>query len=142
MLQNSIGLFNKIVKKKTSISLHELQEFIRRDLEDLLNTMQGRDDLPSYYPELCSSLATYGLSGFNSANLESHSERHRLLRSIKRVIETFEPRLQNVVIEDLGMMSTFVLHFGIKARISVENESLSVEYGTTIQKYGSAKVDS
>ncbi len=135
-----VGIFDRIIHKTDKFSTDEICECIRRDLENLMNAMQGISDLPPYYQELSSSLAVYGLSGFNAANLESHAERSRLLESIKKTILKFEPRLEQVQIEDLGIVHPFILQFGIKAVLKTSSETVPIQFGTTINKYGSAEI--
>lgn len=134
------GIFDRIVYQTESFSFEEMLEHVRRDLENLLNAMQGIENLPSYYEHIPTSLATYGLHGFNSVNLESHTERSRLMQSIKKTIQRFEPRLTDVHIEDHGVIHPFILTFGITAILLADGREAPIQLGTTINKYGSAEI--
>ena len=104
-------IFSRVTRGEAAQSHDEVRESVRHHLENLLNALQGRDDLPAHFREVTRSLATYGLHGFNSANLESHNERHKIMGSIKKAIQLFEPRLEQVEIEDHGIIHPFILTF-------------------------------
>lgn len=139
-MNTTVGIFDRIVHGSDRFTFEEHCEFIRRDLENMFNAVQGWDNLPPYYKELSTSLATYGLRGFNSANLESHTERLKLLSSIKKTIEVFEPRLKDVQVTDLGIEHEFILRFGISAVLNTDNDSQIIQFGTTMNKYGSTEI--
>jgi type VI secretion system lysozyme-like protein len=120
-------------------SIEAVREMVRRDLEDLLNARQGRCDIPSWFMEVRRSFA-YGLGDFESTNLESANDRQRLLNTIKSTIAFFEPRLQNVVVTDSGIIHPFILHFQIRATLKIGTFVDKVVFGTTIQKNGTTTV--
>jgi len=121
-------------------SFEEIRESIRRDLEDLFNTRQGRDDIPPEFSELSRSIAAYGLRNFNSTNLESPQERQRLLQDIERTIRAYEPRLDRIELQEVESPRPFELRFEIKAVLCVEGYEDKVVFGTTVRKDGGAVV--
>ncbi len=134
------SFLDKISTKSADASVTELREMIRCDLEDLLNTMQGRDDVPAWFSNLNKSLAAYGLHGFNSANLEDRQERRNLISAIKSAIVQFEPRLHSVMVVDQGVLHPFVLRFTIEAVIKFDTYTDHLSFGTAIRKHGFASV--
>ncbi|MBN1442861.1 MAG: type VI secretion system baseplate subunit TssE [Planctomycetes bacterium] len=121
-------------------SYEEIRESVRRDLEDLFNTRQGRDDIPPQFSELARSIAAYGLRNFNSTNLESPQERQNLLRAIERTVRAYEPRLDRIELRELPGTHPFELRFEIKAVLRVAGYEDRVVFGTTVRKDGGAVV--
>lgn len=115
---------------------------VRRDLEDLLNTRQGRNDVPPCYEELCNSLAVYGLNNIDTVDISSKEELLHLLDDIKSTIQRFEPRLENIGVsitkneDEKQERSPFVLHLRIDADMRIGTYISSVVFNTMIQKSG------
>jgi type VI secretion system protein ImpF len=78
-----------------SQSIRQLKAALRRDLEWLLNTRQCIETVDGF-PELRTSVFTYGLPDITSIRLESGQDEQRLLRAMETAIQLFEPRLANV----------------------------------------------
>ena len=79
-----------------SYRVDELRDDVRRDLEALLNTRHGRNDLLTQPAELGVSCLTFGLPDFTGligGGIEN-SERVRLI--VENAVRNFEPRLTNV----------------------------------------------
>ena len=136
------SVIDRLCGSESAVSLGEIRESVRSDLESLLNSQQGRNDIPEYFEEVQNSIATYGLNNFNSINLEAFDERQKLLRSIKRTIELFEPRLEKVDISDKEIIHPFILQFQINAVLRVGKYVDHIVFGTTIKKNGTAIVES
>lgn len=115
---------------------------VRKDLEDLLNTRQGRNDIPSCFEQLGKSLAVYGLNSFDSVDISSREELSRLLNDIEDTIHRFEPRLEDVEVsivkadDDKQKRSPFVLHLRIEAQMRIGSYIDSITFNTMIQKSG------
>lgn len=140
LFQSSI--LDRLCGTESAVSIEYMRESVRRDLENLLNAFQGRNDIPSYFTEVHRSLALYGLNNFNNANLEAFEERQRLLMSIQRAISLFEPRLEQVRVDDEGVVDHFILKFKISGILRVGKYTDTVVFGTEIHKYGAAVVQS
>jgi type VI secretion system protein ImpF len=103
------------------VSVDQMVEAVRRDLESLLNTRQTQGDLPKYYEELTRSVFTFGVpdvSMLSSMALERDGEMGAL---IAELIERFEPRLRDVRVllagkDPLGRE----IRFHIEGRLRVE----------------------
>jgi len=72
---------------------------VGRDLVNLLNTKCFTSSTVAECNELDSSLFTYGLPDFTSANPRSPSVKQKLRKEIEKAIAKFEPRLRNVKIQ-------------------------------------------
>jgi type VI secretion system protein ImpF len=72
---------------------------VQQDLENLLNTRNTFSDLSADFVEVRRSVIAYGLPDLTSATSNSSSDQERIRQLVKSVIETFEPRLTNVVAE-------------------------------------------
>ena len=73
---------------------------LRRDLEDLLNTVIRARWPNDELNELDNSVANFGTKDLLTTNFSTPSERAKVLEYIKTVINTYEPRLNNVIIEE------------------------------------------
>lgn len=115
-------------------SVDLMKRNLLRDLEKLLNTREGGDPLGPPYEELERSVYTYGLPDFASMAAESARTPSRLLRSIEKEIELFEPRLSNVRIsladEDSAARR---LRFVIEATLRLEPDPERVEFDTVLE---------
>src|SRR3954471_8826040 len=77
-------------------TVRELEEAVRRDLQDLLNTRRSAIDGFSDDSELQRSLLTFGLPELTSFNPTVPYQRKTLQSIIENTIATFEPRLMDV----------------------------------------------
>ncbi len=140
------SVLDRLSSLQASADLNLIQEQVRRDLEDLLNSQQGRDDIPSHFKELKNSLVRYGIQGFNRTNLESFEERNRLIANIKRVIGIFEPRLENVEVNEImeetegDGLTPFTLRLQIRGDLRVGKDLLYVIFGTQLNRNGASSV--
>jgi type VI secretion system protein ImpF len=76
--------------------LRELRLAVRRDLENLLNARQRALSWPPGLAALDRSAMNYGIPDFTGKSLLSIDARNEFLRSIERIVRTFEPRFKNV----------------------------------------------
>lgn len=135
-------IIDRLCEARSSASIAEMREMVRIDLENLLNTRQGRNDVPPWFEQLCSSLAVYGLQNIDTVDISSKSELLKLLSDIRSTIQRFEPRLQNVDVsiskdyEEKQVLSPFVLHLRIDAEIRLGTYIDRVIFNTMIQKNG------
>jgi type VI secretion system lysozyme-like protein len=85
---------------------------IRRDLEDLLNTVVRARSIPNRLDDLNDSLINYGIVDLLTVNLTTQSDRDKIIEYIKHQIEKFEPRLFNIAIIDVvfTIIGSYFLH--------------------------------
>lgn len=96
---------------------------VRRDLEDLLNTLHPYHTFPAAFPETRDSVVTYGLPDLASVEAISADQRAAIGGAIQRAVARFEPRLKGVRVtllkqdENLARMS---VRFRVEARLAVD----------------------
>lgn len=140
--QFELSFIDRLCETRHSASISEMREYLRRDLEDLLNTRQGCDNIPQWCEQLRSSIAVYGLHNIETVDISSQEELLRLLSDIKNAIIRFEPRLENVEVsitkDESGKQawSPFILHLRIDAEMRMGNYLDRVVFNTMIQKSG------
>lgn len=140
--QFELTIIDRLCEARLSASIAEMRENIRRDLEDLLNTRQGCNNIPQWCGQLKNSIAVYGLHSIENVDISSQEELLRLLSDIKCAIIRFEPRLENVEVsitkDESGkqVWSPFVLHLRIDAEMRMGNFLDRVVFNTMIQKSG------
>lgn len=73
----------------------QIQEAVRRDLEELLNThpLYTRDELKSSV--LRESLLVYGIPDITGVEIHSETDAEPILETVTHVIRLFEPRLRD-----------------------------------------------
>lgn len=96
-----ISVIDRLLNKDSS-PVNQFLTGLRRDLEDLLNTVVRARTCPNYLNDLTDSMVNYGLIDLMTANFTTQEEREKTLASIKDVILRFEPRLINLSILDVS----------------------------------------
>jgi type VI secretion system protein ImpF len=75
------------------ISVQELKQVVRRDIEWLLNSRRPLLEELETFPEASRSLLAYGLPDFTQFASTSQSDCQRICRLIEEALRIFEPRL-------------------------------------------------
>lgn len=115
-------------------SLRLLKQAVRRDLEWLLNARQTPEIDGIETEELPTSVFAYGLPDFSGASRENIHDQNRMRLAIKRTINLFEPRLQDVEVTIEPTRDTErALRFRIDAQLNVEPEPEPVTFDTVLQ---------
>jgi type VI secretion system protein ImpF len=96
-----LSFIDRLVNQELTVA-NQFRAGLRRDLEDLLNTVVRARGVPDYLEELSNSLVNLGIIDLLTANLTTASERDKVISYIKGVIERYEPRLMNVLIIDIS----------------------------------------
>ncbi|MGK9169335.1 type VI secretion system baseplate subunit TssE [Inquilinus limosus] len=84
--------------RRTTHSLAEIRNGVRRDLENLLNTRARPVAWPEAYVELRSALTGYGIPDFTALPMTSTDDRERFRALIEATIRRFEPRFRSVTV--------------------------------------------
>jgi type VI secretion system protein ImpF len=118
-------------------SVEELKRNLLRDLESLLNTRETGSPAESPREELEKSIYNYGLPDFASMSADSSATPQRLLRSIEREIELFEPRLRDVRITRAANADKKDrrLKFVIEATLRLDPDPERVEFDTVLEMH-------
>src|SRR6476469_5129515 len=77
-------------------TFRELEDAVRADLLDLLNTHRPPEGTFDGNPDVARSVANYGIRDLAHVETMSAEERAEMARHVKDVIETYEPRLCDV----------------------------------------------
>ena len=92
----SVDLLASMLKKSGDGSL-TIKESVCQNIKGLLESRQCLQLSPDWFPLATSSLYGYGLSSKHFGR--SHYQGNRLCREIEKLLESYEPRLQNVLVE-------------------------------------------
>jgi len=115
--------------------LRTIQQSIRRDLENLLNTRERCTTWNAQHSELENSLINYGLPDFTAAALNAASDPDVLIDAIQKVIQLFEPRLTEVrirhVTDEFHISRTF--QFRIEATVIINEKKHLLLYDSTLE---------
>ena len=116
-------------------SLRMMRVAVQRDLEALLNTIRIAGKAPETYTELRDSLWLYGLPDINSISLQNQQDEERLLRSLERAIQQFEPRLSRVRVTsyDRILKSRQVVEFHVEAMLMIEPAPERIAFDTILE---------
>lgn len=115
-------------------SLSELEEAVRRDVQEMLNTRQSV--LTPYPPdsELSRSLLSFGLPDLGHLNPNSPEQRQLLQMFVERAIRDFEPRLEQVrVLALTADRDGRGLRMTIQALLRVAPAPVPVSFDTLVQ---------
>ena len=107
---------------------------LRRDLEDLLNTVIRARSFPDYLGELDHSLVNFGIEDLLTTNLSTASERDRVILYIQKTIERYEPRLMNISIMNISNQEnrSHTLALRIVAETIIDNNPEEIIFNSKI----------
>ena len=113
--------FSRQSSSEQYISLNELYEIIRRDLEQLLNTRKSLIAWSEHYHHLDQSVLSYGIPDFTALHATEKSQL-QLCQQIQAAIVQHEPRLQQVSVNmrDDAEQIDRVLQLRIEATINLQ----------------------
>ena len=107
----------------TGYTVEKMASAVRRDLEELLNTVSPHHQFPEQYPETQNSVVTYGLPDLASVESLTGEQRATLAALIRQAVERFEPRLKRVRVNVLKAEADLVrgaIKFRLEARLTVD----------------------
>ena len=115
--------------------LRIVQQAVRRDLQELLNTRYRCVAWPPELDELDDSLINYGIPDFTAASMNVAADTSVLVELIRKAIGLFEPRLENVqiepVIDRFYIDRTF--RFRIRGVLVLEGQKQRVQFDSAMQ---------
>jgi type VI secretion system protein ImpF len=116
-------------------SVRELEEAVRRDLQDLLNTRRAAIDGYPDDAELARSLYTFGLPELTTYNPTVPDQRRALQEIIERTIRLFEPRLMDVRVTSISADASTGrgLRMSIEALLRVSPAPLPITFDTVVK---------
>lgn len=105
--------------KRTDTGTEAIKEAVCENIKGLLESRQCLEMCPSWFPLSGVSLYNYGLSSKHFGR--SHYQGNRLCREIETLLQNYEPRLQNVLVEMERMDETGnSVNFSIEAMLVTE----------------------
>lgn len=115
--------------------LADIKKSIRRDLECLLNTRLYRSDLPEDLTELDVSIVNYGLPDFSVLQLGVDDGKEEFRRQVTSIIEKFEPRFSQVVVdlEHIGEDYERTLYMKISAVLMIEPDPIPLLFDSRVK---------
>ena len=116
-------------------SVRELEEAVRRDLQDLLNTRRTAIDSYPDDSELTHSLLTFGLPELTAFNPTVPDQRRTLQGIIERTIQLFEPRLMDVRVTSITADASTGrgLRMCVEALLRVSPAPLPITFDTVVK---------
>jgi len=116
-------------------SVRELEEAVRRDLQDLLNTRRTAIDGFPEDSELSRSLLTFGLPELTGFNPTVPDQCRTLQDIIERTIRQFEPRLMDVRVTSISAdaASGRGLRMCVEALLRVSPAPLPITFDTVVK---------
>lgn len=116
-------------------SLRELQESVRRDLQDLLNTRQSATESYADEDELAQSVLTYGLPDMTTLNPTVLDQRRILQQIVESTIRRFEPRLMEIRVTSAVVDASTGrgLRLNVEALLKVAPAPIPVSFDTVVQ---------
>ena len=120
-------------------SLNELEEAVRRDVQEMLNTRQSVVEPYPPESELARSLLSFGLPDLSHLNPHSPEQQQMLQTFVERAIRDFEPRLTQVRVVSLSAdQDGRGLRMAIHGLLRVAPAPVPVSFDTLVQP-GSGK---
>lgn len=120
--------------KSNAVSLAELRQAVRRDLEWLLNTRHGAEKIPETLEEVNRSLAVYGLPDITGIGADAQTEQKRLVKAVETAIRIFEPRFLDLRVTLLPISSVErELRLRIEANLDIDPVPEAISFDTVLQ---------
>jgi type VI secretion system protein ImpF len=128
-----LSIIDRLIVEEQSY-LNQFRAGVRRDLEDLLNTVVRATSIPDYLEELDESIVNFGIADLLTTNVSTQSERDKLILYIKKTIEKYEPRLINIAIIDTSDKKEKSNIFSLKivAETIIDNNTEEIVFDSTI----------
>lgn len=126
----------RLTERPVSLShqIEQEREFIRRDIETLLNTRPAQGELPVQLTELANSVLSYGVGSFVSLGLGNNEAQLTLANKLEPIIAHIEPRLSDIHItlyKDYNS-SQRALKMRIEGRFRIQEQSQAVFFDTSL----------
>ena len=104
------------------VTVNEIRDSIRRDLENLLNTRRRFELSSTKLDARDLTIVNYGIPDFTGASFSTEDEQEELVREIRKIILTYEKRFKSLkIVERKGLDSMDrSVRFRIEAELRVE----------------------
>lgn len=117
-----------------NLSLRQLKDSVRRDLEWMLNTRRTPAEPPQRAKELWRSSYCYGLPDLTGMALDTVQARGQLAKILEAAISAFEPRLRNASATlQPQIAGSRELRFQIEALLVMDPAPARIYFDTTLE---------
>ena len=116
-------------------SVRQYRLSVKRDLEWLLNTTRMPIEIPETCREIDNTVLFYGLPDIASISLQDAGDEQRLLRSLEKAIEMFEPRLMRprVTSRDPYRATQQAITFHVEAMLVMDPAPERISFDTVLE---------
>ena len=136
-----------------SISIEQLKDLVRRDLEALLNTRHSRIDLTDpigkggrreKVTHLAISSLTFGVPDFTASGVAGQEDRERVRRNVEFAIKRFEGRLRDtrVVLIERESEHDMTIRLTIHSKLNLDPTPEPISFDTVVHtNQGSCSIE-
>jgi len=116
-------------------SLRQLRMAVKRDLEFLLNTTRMPIEIPESCAEVDNTVLFFGLPDISTVGIHDPADEQRLLRSLEKAIEVFEPRLARarVTSKERYRPAQQSITFHVEAMLMIDPAPERISFDTVLE---------
>jgi type VI secretion system protein ImpF len=116
-------------------SLRQLRLAVKRDLEWLLNSTRMPIEVPEACQEVHNTVLFYGLPDISTVSIQDPGDEQRLLRSLEKAIEVFEPRLTRarVTSKERYRPAQQSITFHVEAMLMIDPAPERISFDTVLE---------
>jgi type VI secretion system protein ImpF len=116
-------------------SLRQLRLAVKRDLEFLLNTTRMPIEVPETCQAVHNTVLFFGLPDISTVSIQDPGDEQRLLRSLEKAIEMFEPRLARarVTSRDRFRPAQQAITFHVEAMLMIDPAPERISFDTVLE---------
>jgi len=120
--------------KSRSLSVSELKQSVKRDMEWLLNSRRVAHRIDAGLEEVNKSVFAYGIPDITATGARDLNEQNELRSSIETAIRNFEPRLIGLKVEFEQVENAHKqLRFRIEASLDIEPAPEPIVFDTVVE---------
>jgi len=116
-------------------SLRLFRAAVKRDLEFLLNTTRMPIEVPEFCNEVHNTVVFYGLPDIASISVQDFGDEQKLMHSLEKAIQIFEPRLARVRVTGRDRFSTAqqAITFHVEAMLMIDPAPERISFDTVLE---------
>ena len=116
-------------------SLRLFRAAVKRDLEFLLNTTRMPIEVPEFCNEVHNTVVFYGLPDIASISVQDFGDEQKLMHSLEKAIQIFEPRLARVRVTGRDRFSAAqqAITFHVEAMLMIDPAPERISFDTVLE---------